>query len=105
MEKVRPDGWKSRRRLGNRDGWMHKRVLSKLCDTISEMKIGEEDEADRLRDVDIVMAEIKDMIDMEYEMETEEAHEELDEIIRNMDEWNNEDGMKKNEILVEAEDY
>ena len=84
---------------------MHKRVLSKLCDTISEMKIGEEDEADRLRDVDIVMAEIKDMIDMEYEMETEEAHEELDEIIRNMDEWNNEDGMKKNEILVEAEDY
>ena len=84
---------------------MQKRVLSKLCDTFSEMKIGEEDEADRLRDVDIVMAEIKDMIDMEYEMETEEAHEELDEIIRNMDEWNNEDGMKKNEILVEAEDY
>ena len=87
-----------------REGWMHRRVLGKLCDNISKMKIGEEDEIDRLRDVDIVMTEMKDMIDMEYEMETDEAHNEIDEIIRNMDEWNKEYDMNEDGILVGAED-
>jgi hypothetical protein len=43
-------------------------------------KNNEKDETVRLRDVDIVMAEIKDIIDMDDEMETDEAHDELDEI-------------------------
>ena len=50
------------------------------------------------------MTEMKDMIDMEYEMETDEAHNEIDEIIRNMDEWNKEYDMNEDGILVGAED-
>ena len=35
--------------------------------------------------------------------ETEEAHDELDEVIRKMDDWNNDDQAKNNEKIVEAE--
>ena len=38
-------------------------MLGKLCDTISGMKIYEEDEAERLRAVDIVMTEVENNID------------------------------------------
>ena len=36
-------------------------------------------------------------------METEEVHDELDEMIQKMDDWNYDDIMKNDEILVGAE--
>jgi hypothetical protein len=40
---------------------------------------------------------------MDNEIETEEAHDELDEMIRKIDDWNYDDIMKNDEILVGAE--
>ena len=37
-------------------------------------------------------------------METEEAHAELDVVIRKMDDWNNDDLPKNNVKIVEAEE-